>query len=210
MDDIYQRLDDVLGQYADDDAACVLDVSELDGFLHALGCSPAMIPPSVWLPAMWGGAAFAPAWPDQASASAFLMDVMAHYNSVMGMLAENECAPVFLHGEVDGEEITVVDAWCEGFLLGMALWPESAAEPPDELLEPILFFTVDLDDPDHSQRMRDNTSAEELDLLQELIPQSVFGLRHYYGLDRPPPTSAGFARQKPGQRSKKPPRKKGR
>ena len=204
VDDVFERLERVLERYADENAAYVFDISELDGFFHALGCSPALVPPSVWLSALWGGEAFVPAWPDEASLRQYMADVMAHYNSVMGMLADDECAPVFLYGEFEGKETMIVDHWCEGFLLGMALWPEGAAEPPDELLEPILFFTVDLDNPnDEHRQLRDNTSAEEIELLQALVPESVFGLRAYYGLNRRPALSPS-----PSRRASTPPRGK--
>src|SRR3990172_2677727 len=37
-----------------------LDVSELDGFFTAIVSGPVMIPPSQWLPAVWGD--FEPVW----------------------------------------------------------------------------------------------------------------------------------------------------
>jgi uncharacterized protein len=145
-----------------------------------------MILPSTWLPAIWGGEEFMPDWRTLKEAEAFNKDVMAHYNHVMNALDHSECAPLFLEHEVDGKPCTVVDEWCEGFLLGMFLWGDEVDSVPDELLEPILFFTINLDSPEEALQIREEASAEEVDLLQELIPQSVFGLREHFGIGKRP------------------------
>lgn len=49
-----KRLDDFLLSDAADDECLMLD--EMHGFLTAVVCSPGMIMPSEWLPAVWGGA----------------------------------------------------------------------------------------------------------------------------------------------------------
>lgn len=182
MDDVYARLDDALMQYADDEGASVLGVSELDGFFHAIACAPQLIMHSEWMPAIWGGAEFMPKWRTTKEAQDFHEDLMAHYNSVMQALARGECAPLFLEHDADGKSYTIVDEWCEGFVLGMFLWNEAGETAPDELLEPILFFTIDLDAPEATLLARQEASDEEVVLLQELIPQSVFGLRQHFGV----------------------------
>ena len=131
MEDIYERLNNTLFEYADEEAACILGVSELDGFFHALACAPQLIMPPVWLPAIWGGEAFAPRWRSPAQAERFVADAMAHYNSVMGMVAQGECAPLFLEHEQNGKVCTIVDEWCEGFLLGSFLWQTGDREVPE-------------------------------------------------------------------------------
>lgn len=187
MEMMYERLDAALMEHANEDAACVMDVSELDGFFHALACAPEPVPSTVWLAAIWGGEEYEPVWRDDRERDTFRADVQAHHAGVLKSLAKGECAPLFLEGEENGKPLVIPDAWCEGFLLGMLLWGDAADMAPEELLEPILFFAVDLDDPDGHERMRAATSAEEVELLQELIPQSVFGLREHFGIGRPSP-----------------------
>lgn len=185
MSDRYERLDHALQQYANEEAACVLGVSELDGFFHAVACAPEPLPSAVWLPAIWGGEEYLPVWRNEQESASFRADVLAHHASVEKSLARGECAPLFLEGEENGKLQVIPDAWCEGFLLGMLLWGDAADTVPEELLEPILFFAVDLDDPDAHEQMRAATPADEVELLQELIPQSVFGLREHFGLNKP-------------------------
>ncbi len=180
MEDIYERLDNRLQEYADDEAACILGVSELDGFFHALACAPKVMPADVWMAAIWGGEEYSPQWRSEQERNTFLADVKAHHASVQKQLAHGECAPLFLETEEAGKTLVIPDAWCEGFLLGLQLWEEAEKKAPDELLEPIAFFAVDLDDPDGHEQMRAATPEDEVELLQELIPQSVFGLREFF------------------------------
>jgi uncharacterized protein len=52
-------------------------LSELDGFLTGLAIGP-MVPPSEWLPLIWGGDA--PEFADLDEANAILAHMMARYN----------------------------------------------------------------------------------------------------------------------------------
>lgn len=64
------RLDRFLLDRIDEDADTdgkdegVLDISELDGMFTAIVSGPVTIPPSRWLPALWGG--FTPVWNSKA------------------------------------------------------------------------------------------------------------------------------------------------
>ncbi len=182
MEDVYERLDKALMEYSDDEAECILGVSELDGFMHALACAPTLLLPSDWLSAIWGGEEFAPNWPSIEEAQAFLTDAMALYNSVMTSLHGGECAPVFLEHDQKGKTYVIVDEWCEGFYLGMRLWGEAVADVPLEILEPILFFTVDLDEPEESMALREAMSDDDIEAMQNRIPQSVFEIREHFGI----------------------------
>lgn len=62
-DDEFQQLSDFLLDRVDEehdgdpDFDCgIIDVSELDGFLTAVVSGPKPIPPSEWLPVVWGEA----------------------------------------------------------------------------------------------------------------------------------------------------------
>lgn len=200
MDDLYERLDNALLEYADEEAACVLGVSELDGFFHALACAPQVIMPSEWMPAIWGGEEFVPVWANPEQAGQFMADAMEHYNSVMQMLRNDECAPLFLEGNYEGEATTIVDEWCEGFYLGMYLWDDFEDDIPEDMLEPILFFTVDLDAPSGSPDKRDSATIEEIEALQQRIPQAVFELRALFGIGAEIETPPKPGNKKPSKR----------
>lgn len=59
-DEELDALEETLLDYGNDDS--VLGVSELDGFFTAIVSGPELIPPSRWLPALWGGADKQPEW----------------------------------------------------------------------------------------------------------------------------------------------------
>ena len=63
-----------------------MTVAELDGYVAALIVCPEMIPPSEWLPGVWGGEH---EFGDVAEAEATIAAVMGHYNRIAGELAEH-------------------------------------------------------------------------------------------------------------------------
>ncbi|MDQ1362988.1 MAG: uncharacterized protein QG652_848, partial [Pseudomonadota bacterium] len=106
---LYDRIDNVLLEYANDEDTAILDTSELDGYFFAIGCAPQLIPPSKWMPMIWGGEDYAPEWPDMKTAQGFIVDVMQHYNDVMQQLNRNECNPLFNVHEVNGKDYYIAD-----------------------------------------------------------------------------------------------------
>ncbi|HQQ63969.1 MAG TPA: UPF0149 family protein [Pseudomonadales bacterium] len=186
MENVLARLDKALLEYSNDEAESVLGVSELDGFLHAMLCAPRPVPAERWLPAIWGGVEFEPPWPDEQMAKTFVKDALALHRSVENALNHNECSPVYLEEDVDGKTRIVVDEWCEGFYLGMLQWGKAADDVPPELLEPILFFVVDLDDAEERYAQRAEMSAEEISDIQNCIPQCVFDIRAHWTAGKKP------------------------
>ncbi len=92
----------------DEDADCedkdegVIDISELDGLLTAVVSGPSVVPPSRWIPAIWGD--FQPVWQDEQEFQSVLTLFMRHMNSISSNLI-NQCAdfePMFEERIVDG------------------------------------------------------------------------------------------------------------
>ena len=98
-------------------------LSELDGFLTGIIVSPEAIPPSEWLPAIWGGDGGEPAFTSKNDLEEFFGLVLNHYNSIAsGLMDDGEgCQPIF---DVDGDEI-LWRTWISGFETAMALRPDS-------------------------------------------------------------------------------------
>ena len=122
----------------------VLGLSELDGLLTAVVSGPSLIPPSQWLPAVWGD--FEPEWESEAEVQKVMMLMMEIMNSTAATLMESpkEFEPLFEVREVDGKQYTIVDEWCEGYMCGVALAQElwdSAGLDMQILLTPIKGFT---------------------------------------------------------------------
>jgi len=62
-----------------------MTLSELDGYIVGILACPETIPPSEWLPQVWGETRQA-GFPDQQSAEETVGAVMAHYNSVVAAI----------------------------------------------------------------------------------------------------------------------------
>jgi uncharacterized protein len=107
----------------------VMMLGELDGFLTGVLVCPDLIPPSEWLPLVWGGGdpdiAEGCAFGDTADLNAFCQLVVAHYNQIGADLnrGPGTFAPIY---EVDAQSNYVVwELWLSGFTGAMALRPES-------------------------------------------------------------------------------------
>lgn len=129
-DDELDWLDDFLLYRIDQDSDFegkdegVLDVSELDGLLTAVVSGPVMIPPSQWVPQVWGD--FQPAWRDEQELQMVMSLMMRHMNSIAVLLMEypDDFEPIFEESVVNGKTYTIVDEWCEGYILGVMLAAE--------------------------------------------------------------------------------------
>ncbi len=148
----------------------VLDISGLDGFFTAIVSGPVMIPPSQWLPAVWGD--IEPEWDNEKDFEAIFSIMIRHMNSIADTLMENSegFEPVFLEHEVDGKPYTIVDEWCEGYCRGMALEADSWMEGGHlmaALVDPIVAFTEEENWRGH------DLSGEEIEKLQNSIASNV-------------------------------------
>ena len=148
----------------------ILDASELDGYFAAIGCSPDMIVPSIWMPAMWGGEALAPEWEDKATVEQFTHAVFDLYNTVLGNLQNDDYGPMFLISDANSDDGPFcVDEWCEGFLRGLSLWGELAPEDRrlmEKCLYPIYCFATEESD----QQLDEMTDAEIIALQKSIAP----------------------------------------
>jgi uncharacterized protein len=116
-------VESILLKYGNDDS--ILDASELDGFFTALISGPEVLPPSRWLPALWGGAT--PKFGKDAELQRFMNLLIQHINNCVLMLMEYpaEFAALFSIREYEGETLTIVEEWCFGYMRGVSLgqWP---------------------------------------------------------------------------------------
>ena len=145
-----ESLDQFLLNRIDEDADTegkdegVIDISELDGLFTAIVSGPIMVPPSQWLPAVWGD--FEPEWANEKAFETIFSLLMRHMNGIAASLMEHpeDFEPLFLEREVEGKTYVIVDEWCEGYWRGVTLasdqWNLSGQEMAI-LLAPITAFT---------------------------------------------------------------------
>ena len=101
-------------------------IEEFDGFVAGLLVCPEMIPPSEWLPFVWGtDDDSAPAFDDLDHTNRVLGLVMEHYNLVASMLMQDPGAYEPLLPIEDRTGDIIWEIWIEGFEVAVKLRPES-------------------------------------------------------------------------------------
>lgn len=149
----------------------ILDISELDGLLTAIVSGPETIPPSQWLPAVWGD--YEPVWESEQDFERILTLIMRHMNGIADTLMEQpqDFEPLFLERRVKGKTYTIVDEWCQGYMRGVNLaidaWNMGGPEAT-ELLMPVLMFVSE-----KGWEMLDQMSSGEVESLQQSVIVNV-------------------------------------
>ena len=172
---LLDRIDDDADMKGKDEG--VLDVSELDGFLTAIVSGPVTVPPSRWVPAMWGD--FEPVWENPQDFETLFSLLMRHMNGIVEMLMAQpaDFEPMFAERDVKGKTYTIVDEWCQGYMRGVALTVDQWSTDSPEmtiLLAPIRAFTSET-----AWRAHD-LSATETENIQNAITPNVRAIHAYW------------------------------
>lgn len=115
------RLDDALLVLPEEKQWMLL--SEFDGFCAGLLVCPEMIPPSEWLPLVWGPNGF-PEFDTMEQMQTVMSLLMAHYNRVAKMLTPpSYFSPVIVEVTETGE--VMWGFWMEGFMAAVRLRPDA-------------------------------------------------------------------------------------
>lgn len=174
---LYEKIDHYLLTFGTDRS--LMCVSELDGFLTALGCSIKELEPDVWLNAIWGADEDQPVWDSTEQEDEFLSLVLIMYMETMNSLLFGDFYPVYLEQEVDGEFTILVEEWCVGFIRGaklIGLGIGGDREFFDEVLAPVRLFGTEAGW-DKLEGMVD----EEVNFWKETLEPSILRLvKHYH------------------------------
>lgn len=169
----------------DPDFDCgIIDVSELDGFLTAIVSGPNVIPPSVWLPRIWG--AEEPVWNSMEEFQRIFSLMMRHMNSIATLLLESrgDFEPIFQERRGEGEAHLIVDEWCCGYMSGVALdsraW--NLSDPAiEKMLAPIKLFGTE-----EGWRQLRSLEQAQAGRARDAIPQAVRDMYSYWLARRTP------------------------
>jgi uncharacterized protein len=175
-DQTLNHLSAVLRQFQSEKA---MNLDEFDGFCAALHCAPEMIPPSEFLPELWGGEDRLDyeAFEDKQQAEDSLHAIMQHWNNVGRRLEEDTVfLPVFMDDESPGCD------WSRGFLRGMRFFPSEWSDfmNDEELGGPAvlpLLFAYE-NDPDPELRPFDEPLTPEK--REELLPKLAASVTAIY------------------------------
>lgn len=133
-----ERLDGYLS--SDDSPEESFLLSDLDGFLHGIACTPVMVPAREWMPLVLGGSVEGvPDWVIEVIASRYA-DICEGLTS-----KPSEINPIFWQAK-EGHSIAM--DWCEGFMDAVKLRGEEwkalvSTEEGAKLMMPILVHLID-------------------------------------------------------------------
>jgi uncharacterized protein len=170
----FDRLSEILERF---DNKHSMNLEQLDGFLAALICGPELVPPSKYLPKIWGERTV---FEDTSSAQEFLSLIMRHWNTIADTLNSGEVYLPLLLEDENGN--TPANDWANGFLRGMEFGKEDWALLLDDedyggsLVA--IFALANENNPDPEMRpYKDPISA---DLRETLIAGAAAGTMQIY------------------------------
>jgi uncharacterized protein len=195
------NLGDVLKRFGDKRA---MNVETLDGFFAALICGPDNVPPSEYLPEIWGGDTVNEPL-SEPTLQEFISLVMRHGNAISQTLQSGD---VFLPLIMEDENgIALANDWANGFMRGMEMRRDGWTPLMDDeervgWLVPILALANE-HHPD--PEMRPYKEPISIEMREKLIVGAAAGVvamyRHFEAVRmlaaRPPGTATTFRREVP-------------
>ena len=178
-------MSDVLKRFGDKRA---MNLETLDGFFAALICGPDDVPPSEYLPEIWGGDMVnEPAFDAQPILQDFIALVTRHWNATCDALRSGDVfVPLLLEDE---QGVARANDWANGFMRGMELRREgwAALLGDDEFggsLVPI-FALAHEHHPDPEMRpYKEPISAEQREKLIIGAAAGVMAIYDYFEAER--------------------------
>jgi len=153
-------------------------LSDLDGFLTGIAIGPELVPPSEWLPMIWGG--HTPEFIDHDEAAAIRDTIMARYHEIVLQIADERCEPILW---VDRDGTPIGFAWADGSLQAIMLradaWEKLLTSEHVAFLLPILALCSD-----EAGQSLPGLSPEQDDRLMDeaadLIPKCVIEIAAFW------------------------------
>jgi uncharacterized protein len=182
-----ERLEDIL---YDLNSGMAMSLEEIDGFFCSLICSPDVVPPSEYLPHVWGSND-----PNQSGfknieeAREALVLITRHWNTIAATLLRDEPYAVLL-GEYEDGSVTGRE-WALGFMQGMSLcqkeWERLAIDTEwNEALVPVMVLAED--DEHHIADVP--ATPEEREAMLDVLDDSVLSIYRYFRMQVKPPSEA--------------------
>lgn len=122
-----------------------MTVSELNGYVTGILASKSLIPPSEWLPGVWGEDSQSN-FPDLATAEATIQAVMRHYNDTAALINDGGWIEPIYEEDINSGE-TLWEPWVDGLIRAMQLreadWLAIANGPASDAQMAVnMFFTM--------------------------------------------------------------------
>lgn len=175
-------LDELLAQVESADA---LHLDGAQGLLTACIIGPERVEPQEWLAAILGEA---PTGLDDEARTRLVGLLLKMHEAIQQGLRHYAYEPIFAeHEDEDGERVSEVGGWCEGFSMGIDLraeaWEQALSADPElmDLLEPVMALGVDdgvfaqIRDPEIA-----NLSEAEREKLMQRLSGAMVDVLHYF------------------------------
>jgi uncharacterized protein len=174
----FDRLSAVLERFGNQNS---MNLEQLDGFLAALVCCPDNVPPSKYLPEIWGdNIVLEGTFVAQPIFEEFISLIMRHWNAIVDTLRSGDVhLPLLLK---DASGIAYANDWATGFMRGMELSKEDWGSLLDDeerggWIIPILALAHE-HDPDPTMRPYSEPITPEL--REKLIVGAAAGVSGIY------------------------------
>jgi len=155
------------------------ELSEFDGFCAGLVVCPEMVPPSEWLPLVWGEACD-PRFETKGDMQRALEPMMGHYNEVARSLTppDIDYGPGFIEIEATGEVLW--EDWVSGFERAMRLrmdaWEQIVESLDEEAASSVTMMLALYAIAEGTSDLPDASVRELSDQAPDLIPDMVIAL----------------------------------
>lgn len=152
-----------------------MSVSELDGYVTGLLCSPKPVSTDEWLPQVWGDSGSAE-FPDAEAEAAAREAVIGHYALVKKNLEETLWVEPIYEIDADTDQI-IWEAWVDGFTralrLQAELWQGVLETAEDETRDALLFMMALQDITEGESEMTDDEMAQIDEEAADMIPSCI-------------------------------------
>jgi uncharacterized protein len=150
-----------------------MGISDLDGFLTGIACSPELVPEDEWLDKALGNAAEAP--------DAVVFAVREMLQDIVNRIEQNAPLDPLFWEKTDGTVIAM--DWCEGFMDAVKMRPErwdafAQTDTGAKLMLPILVHMID-DEGNSAMDIPQEELSSTLDTAAEAIPMVVPAIYHH-------------------------------
>lgn len=161
---------------SDDSPENCMMLSDIDGFLHGVVCSPMAIPSKHWVPVVIGGdPRVVPDWA--------LTTIIEHYKAIAERLMSDPQVVETIFWKMKDDHVVATD-WCEGFMQAVALRPKewlslTESGTDGHLVAPIMVHLLD-----ENGNSVVGIPHEELDQVlaeaADAIPDTVIDIFNYW------------------------------
>ncbi len=164
-----------------------MNIEALDGFFAALHCCSEMVPPSEYLPQIWGGGDMpdGETFESEKDANHFFSMIMDHYNNVGDRLSKD----TVLLPLIDYDADCPAEQWAQGFLRGMFYdgegWSELLNDEDNGGSAIVVLALANENNPDPEMRsFKGPVSAEKREELICYLAAGVTAIYKYFAEQR--------------------------